>query len=320
MSAGISATAAKCIYEAIADDPTAATLAPQITALTDGLRNGGTDVAVDPASLQPLLVTVAPCLDSATLLAMTSALGGGTKSGNGAAGGGSFGAVLTSLFSAASTGGGTPSLAGLSKLLQLDGSAATAQQIAAVTKLLSDPGALLDVQNGQVDLAILKNLDLRSLSEEQARALLLIFANQLTTGQQRQLEQIANVTLDELQLSINPDNLTNEERGSLLLLLSPFISAGLKPLVNRAPNGQPVDQIYVPNGLDLSDVNPLLFVSRDSAIAGFAAQGIDAAFGGCLYDRVRLLDPQTLGRAFIGTDTTGTLQLALSVLTCVINQ
>lgn len=315
VSAGLTKTAASCIYRAIADDPAAEALAPQLTALTDSLGAGGSGPAVDPTALQPLLGTVAPCLDSATLLTMTSSLsGGGSATGQGQ----TFGALLSSVLGSAADGSGSPSL-DLAGLRQLDGSAASPQQAAALAALLGKLPEILSLQNGQVDMAILRNLDLRSLSQDQARALLLIFANQLTTSQQAQLAQIANVNLQQLNLDVDVDKLSNEQRASLLLLVSPFISAGLKPLLNLPPQGQDPTQIYVPKGLDLSNINPLYFVPRENAIDGFSSGGLNRGFAGCLYDRLRLLDPQTLGRALIGTDQTGSLQLALSIMTCVIN-
>lgn len=314
VSAGLTQSAASCIYKAIADDPEAEALAPQLTALTSSLGASGSGPAIDPTALQPLLGTVAPCLDSATLLTMTNALSG-TSGGQGQ----TFGAMLTSLLSNASDGSGrTPSL-DLAGLRQLDGSSATPQQAAALAALLGKLPEILTLQNGQVDMAILRNLDLRSLNQDQARALLLIFANQLTAGQQAQLAQIANVNLQQLDLDVDVDKLSNEQRASLLLLVSPFISAGLKPLLNLPPKDKPADQIYVPKGLDLSNVNPLYFVPRENAIDGISSGGLSRDFAGCLYDRLRLLDPQTLGRAIIGTDTTGSLQLGLSILTCVVN-
>ncbi len=315
VSAGLTQTAANCIYRAIADDPAAEALAPQLTALTDSLGASGSGPAVDPTALQPLLGTVAPCLDSATLLTMTSALSGsGSTSGQGQ----TFGALLSSVLGSAADGSGSPSL-DLAGLRQLDGSAASPQQAAALAALLGKLPEILSLQNGQVDMAILRNLDLRSLTQDQARALLLIFANQLTTTQQAQLAQIANVNLQQLDIDVDVDQLSNEQRASLLLLVSPFISAGLKPLLNLPPKGQDPSQIYVPKGLDLSNVNPLYFVPRENAIDGFSEGGLNRDFAGCLYDRLRLLDPQTLGRALIGTDQTGSLQLGLSILTCVVN-
>lgn len=315
VSAGLTSAAASCIYEAIAADPAAEALAPQLTALTNSLGASGAGPAIDPVALQPLLGTVAPCLDSATILTMTNALAGNGSAGEGQ----TFGALLSTVLGTASDGaGGAPSL-NLAGLRQLDGSTATPEQAVALAALLSKLPEILTFQNGQLDMAVLRNLDLRSLSQDQARALLLIFANQLTTGQQAQLAQIADVNLQQLQLGVDVNTLTIEQRGSLLLLLSPFISAGLKPLMNIPPEGQPVDQIYVPKGLDLSNINPLYFVPRENVVAGFQSEGVAQGLAGCLYDRLRLIDPQAIGRAFIGTDPAGTLQIGLSILSCVVN-
>jgi hypothetical protein len=47
--------------------------------------------------------------------------------------------------------------------------------------------------------------------------------------------------------------------------------------------------------------------------------GIPANQAGCIYDRVRLIDPRLIGEAFLGNSQPGAAQVALAFLSCVVS-
>ena len=120
-------------------------------------------------------------------------------------------------------------------------------------------------------------------------------------------------------MQVDTSKLTSEQVGSLLLLLLPYISAGISPVNGTPPPGVDPGKIYVPPGVDLSNINPINFLSKPDFILGLNRQGVGTPLAGCLYEKLRLVDPQLIAIAFAGTDLTAVSQISLAVLGCVLN-
>jgi hypothetical protein len=104
-----------------------------------------------------------------------------------------------------------------------------------------------------------------------------------------------------------------------VLLILTYLTTSLRPPSGDPPAGWDPGQLYVPPDLDLSQINPLYFVPRDNVVLGLGRQGVPAAMAGCLYDKLRLIDPQLIGLAFTGDDVRAGGQVLLSVLGCVLS-
>ena len=134
----------------------------------------------------------------------------------------------------------------------------------------------------------------------------------------QKLGTISNLNLAKLDLAIDPDKLTTENGGALLLVLMPFISAQLAPQSGGAPPGVDPGQVYIPPGSDLSGVNPLLFVKRENLISGLMRDGVAEPVAGCMYDKLRVIDPALLSLSFTGQSLAGGSQLLLTIIGCTL--
>jgi len=305
--AGMSPTQANCIYDGVSASPQTAT---DVTAILKGLAtattspaSGGTTPAFDPASIPALanlssesttrlVMVIAPCLDQATLLGLMAAgQGVGSTGGNDAIAallGSAQGIDLAKLAGfdpaaiakAAAGALGSEQVQQLQQLLVAAGSAQTA--------LKDNPLLTLDITK----------LDLSKLTKDEMPLLVLALLKGLTSDQQGQLMKLAQVNLDELNIKVDPDQLTPEEIGTLLLILSPLLAGAIKTTPVTAPAGSDPNQVYIPPGADLSNINPLIFLNRADVIAQFQKQGIDPNVGGCIFDGMAHLDPTTIAAFF----------------------
>jgi hypothetical protein len=300
---GVNASTAECIWTGVEGTPIAEKIAP--------LLSGAGLPSFDDATIRQLTVAVAPCIDTQTLLTLLASGTGG--SGNG----------LASLLGALGATGAAGQLAGLAgggsaQLAQTVGTNLSPQQVAALAAALN-AGALgqlaaLDPKN--LDLT---KLDLNKLSDQELIVLIAALARGLTPEQQNQVRTLANVSLNDLNLQVDPDKLTTEQAGAIFVLLLPFISAGIVPPSPQPPAGGSIDQIYIPPGTDLSSINPLYFVPEQNLVQGLQEQGVRGDVAACLYNRLRVLDPRAIALAFSGNDLTAASQVVLSALACVIS-
>jgi len=316
---GIQTGSAGCIYDQISTGPATADAAG-IFKLLQAQTSGGksldaTTVAavqkIDAGSIKRFIVSVAPCLDTTTLLALLAQTGGLGGGGVGSAGSTTGLALLVSQL-------GTVGLGGLSGL----------NLSAATTKLPTDQTAALaaflagiaggKIGNLDVSKFDISKLDITKLSVEQIVLLFAAFARGLTSDQSKQLNTLAGVDLAKLGLAIDSSKLSNDQAGALLVLFLPFLSTGLQPAGSAPPAGADPGQIYVPPGADLSQINPLYFVPRDNVILGLARQGVGEQLGGCIYDKLRVINPQLIGLAFGGTDISAAGQILLALFGCVL--
>jgi hypothetical protein len=261
----------------------------------------------DEGTQRQLLVALAPCLDTNMLLTVLAAVsgGGGTSGG--------INALLASVASSAAAGG-LPGVDAAS-LARTAGVNLTPSQIAALTSAIAAAQAAGVVDTSKIDFS---KLDVTKLSKEQVITLLAALLKGLTPAQAAQLNAVAAVDLKALNLNIDPASLNSQQAGALFVLLLPFISAGVAAPSNTPPPGADPGQIYIPPGTDLSSINPLNFVTRDNLIRGLGDQyGIGPAQAGCIYDRVRLIDPRLIGEAYLGRSEQGAAQLLLAFVSCV---
>jgi len=288
---GVSGDQAGCIYDNAATVPAvAADMSSLLSGLATAPSTGGslTSVAgLSAASSSRLLVTIAPCVDQATLLAL---LGKGSPTATDTA-------SLASLLKSSGTGSTTkpaplPAL-GAAQLAQLVAGALGPQQVQQLTGLLAGLGSISSGLAG-LDIA---NFDLSKLSAEQLPILLAAITRGLTDAQQGQLLQLAGLRLDDFDLDVDFDKLSPEELGSLLLLFAPVVSGSLKP-GDQLPEGVNPGQVYVPAGSDLSNVNPLLFLNRADVVAKFNERGIDVAMATCIFDTLSRMPPATVAALF----------------------
>jgi len=333
-SAGLGEASAGCLYDnlttgEVVDDANAIfSLLTAGSSPTSALSALGALKDMDAGTSKRLVVALSPCLDTATLLGLLANTGAVDPSqllqGLGGAGAAAAWPALLAALPSSGLGatGIDPSL-----LASLSGGQLPPQQLEALKGLIAAavanaaggglPGA---GGPGKVDLSTLdlSKLDLAKMTSEQVVALLASIAQGLTPAQQQQLGTLANVDLQRLHLDIDPAKLTKEQIGALLVLVLPYLSASLTPPDGKPPAGQDPGQIYIPPDMDLSHINPLYFVPRENVILGLSREGVAPAVAGCLYDKLRLIDPQLIGRAFTGDDITAAGQVLLSVLSCVI--
>lgn len=317
--AGLSDSQATCVYNGVAANPQVATdITTLLKALSAAQGPSGTTSSTNAlaalSTLSPdtgkrLLVAIAPCLDSTTLFALLSTSGGG---------GGSIG--LDSISALATKSGGKPlptiPVLTASQITALVSGSLSAAQKTQLQQVLTGAAAL---NKGKLPGLDLDKLDLTKLSPDQYSLLLAALVNGLTTAQQGQLLSLAKVDLNKLNLKIDPAKLKPEELGQLLLLISPLLAASINPNGFGLPAGADPTQIYIPPGTDLSQLNPLLFLSRDDVVAAAAAQGGNPILTGCLYDKLRALRPVVLARFFSTSgDQLATAEVLLSAISCVV--
>jgi hypothetical protein len=311
---GLDATAASCIYSGINGTPLAATVGKLLTAATNPLAAattpGGTSAAsIDEGTQRQLLVALAPCLDTNMLLTVLAAV---TSS---AGGGSGLNALLTSVVTSA-TSGIVPKL-DAAALARAAGINLSPAQIAALTQAIAAAQAAGTVTPPKIDLT---KLDVSKLSQQQIVTLLAALVKGLTPAQVAQLSSLKAIDLKALDLDIDVAKLTNDEAGKLFVVLLPYISAALAPPGAIPPAGGNPGQVYIPPGTDLSAINPLNFITRDNMIKGLGKEyGIPAQEAGCIYDRVRVIDPRLIGEAFLGNSQPGAAQVALAFLSCVVS-
>lgn len=318
-SLGIQETSATCIYDQISAGPATADAAgifKVLAAQTGGAKS--LDIAtisavqkIDAGSIKRFIVAVAPCLDTTTLLALLAQTGGLGGSGAGSPGSTTGLALLVSQL-------GTVGLGGLSgiNLGAIAGKLPSDQTAALAAFLAAAAGG--KIGNLDVNKFDISKLDLKKLGSEQIVLLLAAFARGLSPEQSGQLNTLARFDLGKLGLSIDSSKLTTDQAGALLVLFLPFLSTGLQPAGSGPPPGADAGQIYVPPGADLSQINPLYFVPRENVILGFARQGINDKLGGCLYDKLRVINPQLIGLAFGGTDISAAGQILLAIFGCLL--
>lgn len=317
--AGLSDSQATCVYNGVAANAQVATdIGTLLKALSAAQGPSGATSSTNAlgalATLSPdtgkrLLVAISPCLDSTTLFALLSTSGGG---------GGSI--SLDSLSTLATRSGGKPlptipqfTAAQITSLVS--GSLSAAQK-AQLQQVLSGVSAL---NKGKLPGLNLDQLDLTKLSPDQSSLLLAALVNGLTAAQQQQLLSLAKVDLNKLNLKIDPNKLKPEELGQLLLLISPLLAASINPNGFGPPPGSDPTQIYIPPGTDLSQLNPLLFLSRDDVVNAAKAQGSNPVLTGCLYDKLRALSPLILTKFFSSPgDQLATAEVLLSAISCVV--
>lgn len=305
--AGLTAQQAGCIYDGVSSNPQTAR---DVAAVLKGLAGaasaqhpGGTAAAFDPAALpglanltpestNRLILAIAPCIDQATLISLLAA-----GQGVGAGGGGPD-AVAALLGSA--QGLDLRKLAGLDPdaIAKAVAGALGSEQVKQVQQLLAAVGsgkALLDNPLAGLDLS---KLDLSKITQEQMPLLILGLLKGLDDEQQSQLRKLAEVKLDELNIKVDPDQLKPDEIGALLLILSPLLAGAIKTTPVKPPPGADPNQVYIPPGADLSNMNPLIFLNRADVLAQFEKQGINTKVAGCIFDGMSDLAPSTIAAFF----------------------
>lgn len=305
---GLDPTAASCIYQGIVDTPLADTVGKLLATAADPISAVTAD-AIDEGTQKQMLVALAPCLDTTTLLTVLSAvsgLGGAKPTGDGS---------LNSLIGAVAGKLGTQVAAGdanaIAKAAGVNLSPAQIQALAAAI------AAAQGAQNIDVSKVDFSTLDISKLTKEQIITLLAALLRGLTPQQQDQLGRLTAIDIQSLNLDIDPAALTNQQRGALFVLLLPFISAGVAMPTGAPPPGVDPGQIYIPPGMDLSAINPLNFVKKENVIIGLGEQyDIPPAQAGCLYDRMRLIDPRLIGEAYLGRSEQGAAQVMLAFISC----
>ncbi len=264
---------------------------------------------LDEGTTRRLIVALSPCLDTNTLLTLLAGSGslGGVGGLSALAGTG-----LTSLLASTSVSG-----LNASQLAGVAGTNLSSNQLAALTTFLAgiSQGRVGGLDVNTFDIS---KLDLENLSPEQLILLLAALSRGLSPDQSTQLTSLAGVDLGRLGLNIDTSKLTTQEAGALLVLFLPFLGSGLQPAGQSPPPGGDPNQLFVPAGQDLSNINPLLFVPRENLILGLNQSGVSTPVAGCLYDRLRVVNPQLIALAFAGTDLTATGQILLATFQCLV--
>jgi len=322
---GIGETSAACMYDSVSTGAAAGDAAAIFKLLVAQSGQAGVAAVADAATaLQSLdqtsvtrfVVAVLPCIDTGTLTTLLSAAGV-ASAGSGTAG---LASVLAGLSGTNLSGVNLSGISqsALSQLASTAGASLSPTQLSALATLLSNAssGTIGSVDLSKVDLS---KLDLANLSATQSQLLLAVILRGLTTEQQDQLNTLGSVNLAKLGLKIDPAKVPRSQYGALALLLLPYLASA----INIAPGATPPagadpGQIYVPPGLDLSQINPLLFASKDNVVNALQKQGLTPQFGGCLYDRLSTLDPRFLGVALEGKNPTASGQLLLTIVSCVV--
>lgn len=319
--AGIAESNASCIYEAIAADGADSSNAKILQIL---VAQGGGEVPLDAvASVQSLdkdatarfIGTVLPCIDTNTLFSLI-ATAGLSAAGGSLGGAGTLASVIGAAGSA-NLGGATP--ASIAALVAAAGGNLDPSQLASITALLI--GALGGNSLSGLDTADISKLDLSKLDDNQAALLAALVLKGLTDSQASQLNKLAGVNIATLGIKLDPSKVRKDQQGALGVLLLPFLANGINLLPGAVPPpGADPTQIYIPEGLDLSQMNPLLFVSKLNFTNALNISGIRTDFGACVYDRLKLLDPRALGIILAGQAPEGTSQLILAIISCQAGQ
>lgn len=307
IAAGLSAEQAECVYTGLSSNPAVAQDLELISSTLASSSDGGVNVSalasLDPDASTRILASLAPCLDAGSLSLLLGGLGSG----------GSLAALLPGL------AGGNIDLAALQglDLSGLDPSLAAA--LNAYVASLAGGGAP-DLSGFDLSGIDIGNLDLSSISPDQLPTLILAILAGLSAGQRQQLSDLAQIDFDNLGIDIDADNLTPEQIGGLLLLISPLAVAAISPNGGAPPPGADPSQIYIPPGTDLSQINPLNFVPRETVIQGAIDQGISPGAAGCLFDNLKAINPTSLGSLFSNSpNPVAVAELALAAVLCVLS-
>ncbi|MFN8051186.1 MAG: hypothetical protein U0Q22_07125 [Acidimicrobiales bacterium] len=312
VSTGLTATQAGCIYDGVSANPQTAA---DVSALIGGLTNpSGATASAATAGLTPdatnrLVMSVAPCLDQATLLALLAA-------GQGVGTGG-VQSQLASLLASAQ-GLDAAKLVGLdpAALAKTVAGALGSDQVKQLQALLASVGSAQSAASANPLAGLdLEHLDLSKLTKDQMPLLVLALLKGLTPEQQGQLGQLTKVQLDQLHINIDPDKLTPEEVGTLLLIISPLLAGAISTDPAKPGPGGP-GQVYIPPGLDLSNINPLVFLNRADVLAQFAKQGMDPTVSACIFDSMARMSASTIA-AFFSTGESSQAALASFLLAAV---
>lgn len=306
-AAGLSAEQAECVYDHVVADPLVSSeVTAFVTALSTPGGTGGATGAVaglSPEATTRLVTTVSPCLDQATLVALMAA-------GQGTGGNTQLQALLNQ-----AQGLDLAALAGFdpAALAQALAGRLGADQVRRLQELLGGvgtPGA-----GGALAAIDVEGLDISRLTPEETPLLILALLRGLTPAQQMQLLSLTRVDLGDLDLQINPDTLTPEEVGRLLLALSPVLAGTISP---TPPDGHDPGQVYVPPGADLSNINPLIFLNRADVIAALQRQGFAPSVAACLFDSLSRLPPTTIAALFTSDAQQSSAALvALTAVRCI---
>lgn len=321
--AGLTEQQAGCVYDNVAASPeTSGDLVSLMTGL--GAATAASSTAplqsISPEAVNRVLVTVLPCLDQGTILSLLAA-GQGLTPANGA------GSAVAALLKNAQ-GLDVSKLVGAdaNQIAQQVAGALGADQVQQVQNLLAAVGTaqqglaanLAKLDPSKLDLS---KLDLKNITKEQLPILVLALLGGLTAAQQSQLSQLVQVNLSQVNINVDPDKLTPDEVGSLLLILAPVIAGAIKPTPSSPPAGEDPNQIYIPTGADLSNINPLLFLNRNDVIAQFANQGVNPVLGTCIFDGLSRLSAPTLAAFFTQDGTPAAIGSVLLVaISCVVQQ
>jgi len=304
---GLDPAAASCIYQGIVDTPLADTVGTLLAGATDPLT-AATSGAVDEGTQRQLLVALAPCLDTNTLLTVLAAVSGGSGTG----GTGGIQSLVGSLAAQLQGGGVAVDPNAVARTAGVNLSPGQVQALAAA--IAANGAGALDTS--KIDFS---KIDVKDLSRDQIIALLAALLRGLTPEQAAQLQQLSAVDIKALNLDIDTSKLSTQQAGALFVLLLPFISAGVAAPTGGPPPGVDPGQIYIPPGTDLSAINPLNFVSKANLIEGLGEQyGISAGQAGCLYEKLRLIDPRLIGEAYLGRSEQGAAQVVLAFVACTV--
>jgi hypothetical protein len=241
---GVGADQAGCVYDSVSANPrTASDVATLLAGVSTGTDGAAPSLgALTEESVNGLVASIAPCLDQATMLALLAA-GSGVGADDGVA-------AFASLLSSAQG-------IDLTKLAGFDPNAIAAavagglgqqqqQQLAALLGAVgkAQTSILTDNPLAKIDI---RNLNLSTLTPQEMPLLVLALLQGLTGDQQGQLAALTKVKLDELNINIDPDKLTPDEIGSLLLILSPLL-AGAISTTPPTPGPGGTGQVYIPPG------------------------------------------------------------------------
>ena len=327
---GLDDDSIECIYVNFSEGPAAKLLSQLLILLENTTEEEGYASVGEalndftPGELQQFLVALAPCVDPDLFVSILLALFGAEPGQVTAAsalgsfaddtlGGISGSELLGLLISIAGVplGAGAGAFAAAAAAGGFTG-AETNLVLAAILGVLGEVDTLAE----DIDFS---DLDVSEYGAEEFAALLFLAVRGLNDRQQANLIGIANYRLSAFELQLDASDLEADQGGALLVLLLPFLSAAITPPdTNTPPPGQDLQQVYIPAGADLSQINPLFFVPRDDLVNSFAEQGVPEETGGCIYERVRELDWRIVGLALSGGDGTGTAQMLTALIGCVL--
>ncbi len=307
ISAGLTADQAECVYSSLSSNPALATDLEAFTSSLSATPDGGLDPTslsgIDPDSSARILASFAPCLDAGSLSLLIGGLGSVDS--------------LASLLPALGTTGLDPAALANLDLSGLD--PATAATLGGIISSAGSSG-VPDISGVDLSAFDLATLDLSSIPPERLPLLVLAIFAGLSPAQRSQLSSLAQVDFERLGINVDVDSLTPEQIGGLLLLISPLAVAAVSPTGAAPPPGADPNQIYIPPGTDLSQINPLNFVPRDTVVQGAIDQGVNPGAAGCLFDNLRSVSPLSLGSIFSSSpNPVAVAELALAAIRCVVS-